>query len=145
MFFDVFFFFKQKTAYEMRISDWSSDVCSSDLPSSDAACRAVSSSEAIIPAERDGAATPSEVEEIVGRPLGVARVADILFVEQILHREADTAEIGLITDDGVGERVAPEIVARIGTVETARQIELRLDARRQRAERIAGGEVQPVG
>src|SRR3546814_4678418 len=30
MFFVVFF--KQKTAYEMRISDWSSDVCSSDLP-----------------------------------------------------------------------------------------------------------------
>src|SRR3546814_10672829 len=27
----VIFFFKQKTAYEMRISDWSSDVCSSDL------------------------------------------------------------------------------------------------------------------
>src|SRR3546814_1321604 len=30
---DLFFFFKQKTAYEMRISDWSSDVCSSDLGS----------------------------------------------------------------------------------------------------------------
>src|SRR3546814_16199250 len=29
----MFFFFKQKTAYEMRISDWSSDVCSSDLHS----------------------------------------------------------------------------------------------------------------
>src|SRR3546814_8218956 len=29
--FIFFFFFKQKTAYEMRISDWSSDVCSSDL------------------------------------------------------------------------------------------------------------------
>src|SRR3546814_9223660 len=28
----LFFFFKPKTAYEMRISDWSSDVCSSDLP-----------------------------------------------------------------------------------------------------------------
>src|SRR3546814_4917965 len=27
----LFFFFKQKTAYELRISDWSSDVCSSDL------------------------------------------------------------------------------------------------------------------
>src|SRR3546814_2157338 len=27
----MFFFFKQKTAYDMRISDWSSDVCSSDL------------------------------------------------------------------------------------------------------------------
>src|SRR3546814_1230587 len=31
--YNVFFFFKQKTAYEMRISDWSSDVCSSDLSS----------------------------------------------------------------------------------------------------------------
>src|SRR3546814_4898124 len=30
--FCLFVFFKQKTAYEMRISDWSSDVCSSDLP-----------------------------------------------------------------------------------------------------------------
>src|SRR3546814_20735957 len=30
---DLLFFFKQKTAYEMRISDWSSDVCSSDLQS----------------------------------------------------------------------------------------------------------------
>src|SRR3546814_11449940 len=30
-YFLLFFFFKQKTAYEMRISDWSSDVCSSDL------------------------------------------------------------------------------------------------------------------
>src|SRR3546814_5017806 len=30
-FYSGFFFFKQKTAYEMRISDWSSDVCSSDL------------------------------------------------------------------------------------------------------------------
>src|SRR3546814_15346329 len=34
-----FFFFKQKTAYEMRISDWSSDVCSSDLRSHDFAGR----------------------------------------------------------------------------------------------------------
>src|SRR3546814_2332335 len=31
LYFSFFFFFKQKTAYEMRISDWSSDVCSSDL------------------------------------------------------------------------------------------------------------------
>src|SRR3546814_1795345 len=34
-----FFFFKQKTAYEMRISDWSSDVCSSDLGRAIAAAR----------------------------------------------------------------------------------------------------------
>src|SRR3546814_7925988 len=31
LFVSLIFFFKQKTAYEMRISDWSSDVCSSDL------------------------------------------------------------------------------------------------------------------
>src|SRR3546814_7225430 len=34
----LFFFFKQKTAYEMRISDWSSDVCSSDLQGFGAQC-----------------------------------------------------------------------------------------------------------
>src|SRR3546814_1779183 len=34
----LFFFFKQKTAYEMRISDWSSDVCSSDLSSAQLLC-----------------------------------------------------------------------------------------------------------
>src|SRR3546814_9724303 len=45
-----FFFFKQKTAYEMRISDWSSDVCSSDLSSPTAeggACRPPPSLEAV--------------------------------------------------------------------------------------------------
>src|SRR3546814_4103957 len=36
-----FFFFKQKTAYEMRISDWSSDVCSSDLDVGEGPDRAV--------------------------------------------------------------------------------------------------------
>src|SRR3546814_2008048 len=37
----VFFFFKKKTAYEMRISDWSSDVCSSDLVGIDRAARRI--------------------------------------------------------------------------------------------------------
>src|SRR3546814_6447563 len=35
MFLSFLFFFKQKTAYDMRISDWSSDVCSSDLTYTD--------------------------------------------------------------------------------------------------------------
>src|SRR3546814_10336173 len=39
MFWICFFFFKQKTAYEMRISDWSSDVCSSDLTEKATAAR----------------------------------------------------------------------------------------------------------
>src|SRR3546814_6137709 len=41
--FSVFFYFNQKTAYEMRISDWSSDVCSSDLRRS-WSCRSTSNS-----------------------------------------------------------------------------------------------------
>src|SRR3546814_2035396 len=41
-----FFFFKQKTAYEMRISDWSSDVCSSDLSSAPKTTRSTRASTA---------------------------------------------------------------------------------------------------
>src|SRR3546814_6904760 len=44
----LFFFFKQKTAYDMRISDWSSDVCSSDL------CGGVSSGGSAIHTDRIG-------------------------------------------------------------------------------------------
>src|SRR3546814_6775983 len=43
--FSCFFFFKQKTAYEMRISDWSSDVCSSDLIVRKARARRIDQSE----------------------------------------------------------------------------------------------------
>src|SRR3546814_2305408 len=46
---DVLFFFKQKTAYEMRISDWSSDVCSSDLRSADPEVIAPANSDALLP------------------------------------------------------------------------------------------------
>src|SRR3546814_8398936 len=59
----VFFLFKQKTAYEMRISDWSSDVCSSDLQPG-AACAA------------HGRGAPRVAEQLpdrVRQRLGVAR------------------------------------------------------------------------
>src|SRR3546814_3441153 len=46
-----FFFFKQKTAYEMRISDWSSDVCSSDLRVRDAAARYIEFCKSTVPSE----------------------------------------------------------------------------------------------
>src|SRR3546814_2037092 len=52
--FTYFFFFKQKTAYELRISDWSSDVCSSDLVARAALLRAAGG-EAGVPAHRPGA------------------------------------------------------------------------------------------
>src|SRR3546814_10711320 len=50
--FAVVFFFKQKTAYEMRISDWSSDVCSSDLHSVGDHCTAASSGSSTAGRER---------------------------------------------------------------------------------------------
>src|SRR3546814_9647102 len=57
-----FFFFKQKTAYEMRISDWSSDVCSSDLG------RAFHENRGCISVE--GEPPPEEGGRIVERPSG---------------------------------------------------------------------------
>src|SRR3546814_4449522 len=59
----MFFFFKQKTAYEMRISDWSSDVCSSDLI--DAAQQEIEH-----PVER-------AVDMRLGRPLPIMRVRQV--------------------------------------------------------------------
>src|SRR3546814_6137970 len=50
----IFFFFKQKTAYEMRISDWSSDVCSSDLSQA-------------LPAEPECLADPGTLPGALGR------------------------------------------------------------------------------
>src|SRR3546814_7905169 len=57
--FCLLFFFKQKTAYEMRISDWSSDVCSSDLcPANDA--------QALADAIRALKATPTDERAAMG-------------------------------------------------------------------------------
>src|SRR3546814_2037048 len=72
--FDVFFF-KQKTAYEMRISDWSSDVCSSDLsePTPTRNCsrvrRRVSSKAFAVSRERRSC---SESEAIVSQALAIS-------------------------------------------------------------------------
>src|SRR3546814_16736675 len=59
--------FKQKTAYEMRISDWSSDVCSSDLPSLTAQMRALGQ-------------------------VGIGSVADLSAALQVARASAGTAD-----------------------------------------------------
>src|SRR3546814_4923922 len=66
----VFFFFKQKTAYEMRISDWSSDVCSSDLHSVQG--RLLRSLVNRLRMLRDFAAHPEIREQSVREPIFVA-------------------------------------------------------------------------
>src|SRR3546814_2778143 len=73
-----FFFCKQKTAYEMRISDWSSDVCSSDLPERRVSrlnrpgCRRQRRASAAI-AENELAALPADHDR---RGVGIARQED---------------------------------------------------------------------
>src|SRR3546814_17626505 len=57
----IMFFFKQKTAYEMRISDWSSDVCSSDL-----SARTPSTSNGCAPRHWPSATSPSSSTTYLG-------------------------------------------------------------------------------
>src|SRR3546814_18409966 len=63
MFNRVVFFFKQKTAYEMRISDWSSDVCSSDLEIPRRSERLCSEHLELIVVEDEGEFQPQECGE----------------------------------------------------------------------------------
>src|SRR3546814_5105393 len=66
----IFFFFEQKTAYEMRISDWSSDVCSSDLDVDVALDRRLQAGRTVI-SEIDTVLMCSEIVADVGGQIGV--------------------------------------------------------------------------
>src|SRR3546814_6630505 len=96
------FFFKQKTAYEMRISDWSSDVCSSDLTGETLVCGA-----RII--ERKAAVDDrlhSRVFDEAQHRFGIGAAADLhgayrQIVEQDRHQAATgIGEAGDQADDG---------------------------------------------
>src|SRR3546814_5461330 len=76
-----FFFFKQKTAYEMRMSDWSSDVCSSDLEVADGLV-------AVHIAELEA------VERGDGAELGVGLEDEVAEETQVLAALGCLAEIG---------------------------------------------------
>src|SRR3546814_19160249 len=74
-----FFFFKQKTAYEMRISDWSSDVCSSDLVEAYAAGRV----EAVITFASEGPALEaSGARRIFDSRQLPGEIVDVLVVDR---------------------------------------------------------------
>src|SRR3546814_11732359 len=101
------FFFKQKPAYEMRISDWSSDVCSSDLRRG----------------QRQAlAATPAQIGIAAGDP---HRLGDILsrIVEKSAHRRDDRAveliegwRVTGITDRSANRDDRPGRPAEVGEV-----------------------------
>src|SRR3546814_9394246 len=108
----LFFFFKQKTAYEMRISDWSSDVCSSDLidhargriAAEQRALRAAQHLDAFEVEEfgLEQAGREQRVAIEVDRGRAVAGRADAQ-VADATDREARAGEIGLGEGD-VGQR-----------------------------------------
>src|SRR3546814_486934 len=101
----LFFFFKQKTAYEMRISDWSSDVCSSDLQIG----AAVNGQGGIVDwrtvtDDHHYAAILGPADQAVMRP--EERLAIDVFLEQpFAHHQAEIASrptpgfVGLLVDD----------------------------------------------
>src|SRR3546814_5666714 len=80
----VVFVFKQKTAYEMRISDWSSDVCSSDLPFAEQHLRA------------------DAVDHVIAQVLGLQPVEAPLALER-----AACLRLAADAGDGAGEILAP--------------------------------------
>src|SRR3546814_4359108 len=86
--FVFFFFFKQKTAYEMRISDWSSDVCSSDLHLPGTIGGGVGDDVA------DGRGLYGLIAVIADRDDVDARVAGIVVVQHIAYRHRLIAGLG---------------------------------------------------
>src|SRR3546814_1504104 len=79
-----FFFFKQKTAYEMRISDWSSDVCSSDLIDDPAELEDVLLADVELVADADAGLAG----QLGGRQLLVAGKEDRVAVLQVGDRKS---------------------------------------------------------
>src|SRR3546814_3109287 len=83
----LFFFFKQKTAYEMRISDWSSDVCSSDLVvrrGRDAAGRRLDD---VVEMQRGAVMAAVTLEGIDLRPVGVEQRQHMRHLARLLRSE----------------------------------------------------------
>src|SRR3546814_1871687 len=92
----LFFFFKQKTAYEMRISDWSSDVCSSDLL-------------------RDDTVT---IRPIAGtRPRGATPAEDRTLAEDLLSDPKELAEHLMLLDLGRNDVGRVAAVGRVKVTE----------------------------
>src|SRR3546814_2317820 len=102
----IFFFFKQKTAYEVRISDWSSDVCSADLVDA-----AVDRDRVVV--EEDDQLAETQVagqrDRLVADAFHEAAVADDaigVVIDQIVAEAGVQQTLGERHADGVGEALA---------------------------------------
>src|SRR3546814_17926609 len=104
-----FFFFKQKTAYEMRISDWSSDVCSSDLAANGTFGLLVDSVSDILSIphrelqpvpETDMAADYRFLRALVARD---ERMVSIIDLDRLVNADAATAMAAITAGQGRSE------------------------------------------
>src|SRR3546814_5893948 len=93
----IFCVFNQKTAYEMRISDWSSDVCSSDLPDEPRLpVRVVGDGHA-------GAVLPALAEHLVHRQHSFEQLPAPVLVEPVVLA-GGAREVPRVHEDVVGDR-----------------------------------------
>src|SRR3546814_12929599 len=97
-----FFFFKQKTAYEMRISDWSSDVCSSDLGTL---------------SPPDNYMIPKSIIDRLAAAVALVILAPFLAVIAILVR-FDSSGPAIFRQERIGYRGKPFIVYKFRTMRT---------------------------
>src|SRR3546814_9878680 len=103
-----FFFFKQKTASKMRISNWSSDVCSSDLPVVSTLYRAITGDESSPHARILG-------DTLFGGPTGfLSSIANVLY-EEIAGEDVGETMLALFSgEDGDGDGDGGEPQFEIG-------------------------------
>src|SRR3546814_19298830 len=125
----MFFFFKQKTAYEMRISDWSSDVCSSDLGE-------VTHRDQVYPGEHQ-AIVPEALWDAVQTRLACNAIAR--------KRQTNAREPSLLAgriSDGEGRRMAPSPASK-GALRYRSYVSVEPDGGQpSRPPRIAAGHVE---
>src|SRR3546814_2755132 len=113
-----FFFFKQKTAYEMRISDWSSDVCSSDLRNIVLATGGYGAKPDLFARLHRGATLwPGSYHHATGRGLELGLGAG----GSIVHDEKFLPNFGGVLDHTLGAPDAPRYRAPGGLVPQDRQ------------------------
>src|SRR3546814_15199444 len=115
MCFSYFFFFKQKTAYEMRISDWSSDVCSSDLGGQvrgDREAQADVAGHRAARVEAGGVDADQLAGEVDQRAAGVARIDRGVGLDEVLEAHARHVAAADRRDDARGDRLADAEIGR---------------------------------
>src|SRR3546814_5398161 len=106
--FIIFFFFKQKTAYEMRISDWSSDVCSSDL----AACLLPTATSRVPPAPEDHAMSRfGYVMTTYVAVMLMVILSVVSFAPKLIWNASASTPIGLYPIGAPGPLEVPDLLA----------------------------------